>query len=415
MLKLPKLTRKLVILLSLCCLAGSLITLPNQINAQVNQLSKTPHFSWSKEQFQNIDPIVMPDNYPNDLLEKFDQELEARSYAVIDEETHHILAQKEGNIPYPIASMSKVISTYLVFKAIKEGRLSMDEEIQAPEEITSVLSDDPELSSTGLVGGVSYSVKDLLHGVIMKSGNDATSVLMWHIYGSEQEGTQAIIDQLKEWGMRDFAFYTVSGLPNSLVPESWRLPGSDKTNENVMSAQDVALMAQYTVEEFPEILEISQKQQYVFKEGTDYEQIFYTTNKLLPGQEYGREGITGLKSGSTDAAGLNFVATGQENGRKIIAVSMGNMMREDGSFSSPYQEIYTLLDALAQYPDLYKNDQLPSNKHLSLADQEALEASIQGSLDQANPNKANKEKSTNNYTNHRDNAITNFFKKIFPF
>ena len=94
---------------------------------------------------------------------------------------------------------------------------------------------------------------------------------------------------------------------------------------------------------------------------------------------------------------------------------MGNMMREDGSFSSPYQEIYTLLDALAQYPDLYKNDQLPSNKHLSLAEQEALEASIQGSLDQANPNKANKEKSTNNYTNHRDNAITNFFKKIFPF
>ncbi|MGX7107749.1 D-alanyl-D-alanine carboxypeptidase family protein [Hutsoniella sourekii] len=359
--------------------------------------SKTPNLTADSKITQPEEPLTRPEDYPQDLVDWYDQNMDARSYVVVDNETHRILAQREGNTPYPIASMSKVVSIYMVYKAIEEGKLSLDDKITVPSEIVEYISANPNLSNVGLTTDVEYPVKDLIYGVMLASGNDATSALLWHIYGSEEAAVEAIRAQLKEWGITNFQFYTTSGAPNEELPESLWVAGSNADSENIMSAADVALMAQNTVEAYPQLLEVTSSEGYTFMEGTPYEQHLGNPNELLPGRAYGREGVTGLKSGFTDDAGKNFVATSTENGRKVVAVAMGVF----GEGMSSYWEIEILLDKLEEYPELYQNENLPTNLPDPKEEAEAQEEASEES------------ESQEQYENKRDNPVTNFFRKFF--
>lgn len=398
----------------LCLISLLSMIFTGPVVAQVENLSKIPNLDLDINQAKDYTPIVMPDDYPEELTSFFDNSTESRSFVVVDVETNRILAQRGANIPYPIASMTKILTAYLVYKAIDEGKLTLKTEVEAPADLTKVLSENYELSATPLVAGEKYTVNELLHALIMMSGNDAASLLMREIYGSESAATQAMIDQLTTWGFIDFSLYTTSGVPNEYLPEDWRMSGSAASNENVMSAQDLALMAQYIIKEYPEILDISSKDQYEFKKDSPYAQIFYTTNSFLPGKSLERDGITGLKSGSTQKAGDCFVATGKENGREIIAVSMGIFTREDGTISSPYNDLDLILDALKENPDLYKNDKLPTNLLPSLEERQAIEASKEAEAAAANEDGQDESKETT-LENKRDNPITNFIGKLFDF
>lgn len=377
-------------------------------SAQVENITKTPNLSQDIQEVTQYNPVEMPADYPQELLDWYASNIDARSYAVVDVETNKILAQSQGNIPYPIASMSKVMAVYLVYKAIDEGKLSLDTKITIPQEIEDYYSFNPEMSAVGLYAGEEYSVEDLIHGVMFLSGNDATSALLWEIYGTEQAAVQAIREQLTEWGFTDFEFYTVSGIPNMYLPEELWMDGSNETSENKMSAVDVALMSQYVVKEFPHLLEVTSKYEYTFAAGTELEQVFYTSNQLLEGQAYGRPGITGLKSGMTDAAGRNFVSTSTENGREVIAVVMGLFPREDGLDVTTYWETEILLDALLDYPDLYQLEGLPSNMRLTRAEREAELAKLAEEEAQAEMAEEGIE-----LENRRDSPVTNFMRDLF--
>lgn len=234
---------------------------------------------------------------------------------------------------------------------------------------------------------------------MLQSANDATSALMWEIYGSEQAAVQAMQDQLTEWGITNAQIYSTSGAPNSEVPESWWMPGSNEMSENTMSAADMALVAQHTIEEYPQILDITTTREYTYMEGTDEEQILFNPNQLLEGGTYGRSGITGLKSGFTDAAGLNFVATGNQADRDFITVAMGTF----GEGMSSYWEIEILLDGLLDHPEVIDLD-LPTNLKAQEPAEELVEEAAQ------------EDSATEDSTpieNNRDNAITNFMRDIF--
>ncbi|MRI81803.1 serine hydrolase [Aerococcaceae bacterium DSM 109653] len=377
-------------------------------SAQVENITKIPNLSKDIQEITQYEAIEIPENYPQELLDWYASNIDARSYVVVDTETNKILAQQEANVPYPIASMSKVMAMYMVYKAIDEGKLSLDTKITIPQEIEDYFSFNPEMSAVGLYAGEEYSVEDLIHGVMFLSGNDATSALLWEIYGSEQAAVQAIRVQLTDWGFTNFEFYTVSGIPNLYLPEELWIEGSNENSENKMSAADVALMSQYVVETYPALLDITSKYEYVFAEGTENEQVFYTTNLLLDGQAYGREGITGLKSGMTDAAGRNFVSTSTENGRKVIAVVMGLFDREDGLAVTTYWETEILLDALLDYPDLYQLEGLASNKHLTREEREAELAKLSEENAQAELAEQGIE-----LENRRDSPVTNFMRNLF--
>ena len=362
-------------------------------------VSKTPIFNSDNVLLEPSEPIGMPEDYPSELQEWYDNNMDARSYVVIDQETNKILANREGNVPYPIASMTKVLSMYLIYQALDEGTLKLDQEIEIPTEIVEDISSNVELSNVWLVEGIAYPVEDLMYAVMLQSANDATSALMWEIYGSEQAAVQAMQDQLTEWGITNAQIYSTSGAPNSEVPESWWMPGSNEMSENTMSAADMALVAQHTIEEYPQILDITTTREYTYMEGTDEEQILFNPNQLLEGGTYGRSGITGLKSGFTDAAGLNFVATGNQADRDFIAVAMGTF----GEGMSSYWEIEILLDGLLDHPEVVDLD-LPTNLKAQEPAEELVEEAAQ------------KDPTTEDSTpieNNRDNAITNFMRDIF--
>ena len=376
------------------------------------QMSKTPLTGSDAALMEPIVPFEMPENYPEDIVEYFEEYSFPRSYIVIDDETNRVLAQREANTPYPIASMSKVISTYMAYKAIDEGKISMDTKVKIPKAIEEGISSDPDLSNVGLVAGQEYTVKDLIYGIMLQSGNDATSALMWEIYGNEELAVQAIKDQLAEWGITNIQFYQTSGAPNQYLPENMWIPGSTEMSENFMSATDVALMAQHLVHDYPEVLEVTSAPQYTFAEGTEYERILINPNELLPGRQYGRENVTGVKSGFTDAAGRNFVATTTENGRKMTVVVMGLF----DETSDTYWEIATLLEKLNEHPDLYKNEKLPVAKHPSDAELAAIaekEAEEKSKAEETNQTKPKKQDLQERYPNNRDNIITQAFDNLF--
>ena len=362
-------------------------------------VSKTPIFNSDNVLLEPSEPIEMPEDYPSELQEWYDSNMDARSYVMIDQATNKILATREGNVPYPIASMTKVLSMYLIYQALDEGTLKLDQEIEIPTEIVEDISSNVELSNVWLVEGITYPVEDLMYAVMLQSANDATSALMWEIYGSEQAAVQAMQDKLTEWGITNAQIYSTSGAPNSEVPESWWMPGSNEMSENTMSAADMALVAQHTIEDYPQILDITSTREYTYMEGTDEQQILFNPNQLLEGGTYGRSGITGLKSGFTDAAGLNFVATGNQADRDFIAVAMGTF----GEGMSSYWEIEILLDGLLDHPEVIDLD-LPTNLKAQEAAEELVEEAAQ------------EDPTTEDSTpieNNRDNAITNFMRDIF--
>ncbi|MBF6978234.1 serine hydrolase [Aerococcaceae bacterium zg-BR22] len=403
-----KLSQKIMRLSMVALLSSATLFSPLAAHAEV---SKVPNLSGDAPIAAESEPLKMPEDYPQEIVDWFEKNIDSRSYIVIDGETNRVLAHQEGNVPYPIASMSKVAAIYLVYQALKEGRIKLTDNISTPQEIADTMSFNPEMSAMGLHGGVDYTVEELIYGVMLLSGNDATSALMWHLYGSEQEGVKAIRQLLNSWGITNYEFYTTSGIPNKYLPESMWMEGSNESSENQMSAADVALMAQHLVNDFPEVLKVTSAMSYVAKEGTEHEIHMSNPNQLLPdsGSKYAREGITGLKSGMTDAAGKNFVAVGTENGRQIFAVAMGLFDTEEQGWSS-YWEIEILLNKLAEFPDLYKNEALPTNLP---AEPEVPEEETTQSDELDEDTKATLREQGISDENRRDNPITNFMKGIF--
>lgn len=379
------------------------ICFANLYPTTASAVSKTPIFNSQNILLEPSEPFVMPEDYPQELAEWYEANMDARSYVVIDQETNRVLAEREANVPYPIASMTKILSMYLIYKAIDEGTLSIDQEIEIPSEIVQDISSNPNLSNVWLVEDVAYPVEDLMYAVMIQSANDATSALMWEIYGSEQAAVGAMQAQLTEWGITNAKLYSTSGAPNNEVPESWWIPGSTSESENTMAAADVAIMAQHTIEEYPEILEIATTREYAFMEGDPEEaQVLYNTNQLLEGGAYEREGITGLKSGFTDAAGLNFTATGNQNGRNFISVAMGTF----GEGMSSYWETEILLDGLLDHPEVYDIEDLPTNLKAEPTPELLPEMATEEGQDTVVEEEAPVE-------NRRDNAITNFMRDLF--
>lgn len=362
--------------------------------------TKTPDLSKELVTTVEEETFQMPSDFPEDLASL---PLDTRSHIVVDTKSGKVLLANDANTPYPIASMTKVLAMYLIYEALDEGKLTLDQKITPNKEIIDTITQDPELSNVGLQKDVAYPVKDLMHAIMIASANDATSALMWEIYGSEQKAAQAMQKKLDEWGLNGH-IYSVSGAPNENLPESMWLEGSTQDDQNTMSARDVALMAYYTVRDYPQILDITKLSEYTFMKGTDQEEILPSNNRLLEGFDFGRPGITGLKSGYTDQAGKNFVATSTEDGHPIIAVAMGVF----GEELSTYEEIATMLNGIERNPGVYDMD-LPvfwkkTRAELEEEKQKEAEKVIEQEINDGEP-----------VENNRDSGLTNFMRRIFNF
>ncbi len=225
----------------------------------------------------------------------------AAGAVIMDCQTGEIYYQKQMDVPRHAASMTKVMSVYLVFEEIKAGRLSLSTPIKVSAYASSV-SRNPDYSGMeNLKEGSSYPVDTLLRLVMTASCNGSIIALAEHIGGTEANFVNMMNNKAKEWGVS--AHYAdCSGY-------------EDEGNAVTPRAQ--ATIARKIILEHPEILKYSSLKSTQFQGET-----YYSTNKLLIEDKL--QGIDGLKTGTTTAAGYCFTGTASRNGRRIISVVMAS-------------------------------------------------------------------------------------------
>lgn len=223
------------------------------------------------------------------------ESISAPSAVLIDSETGQILFDKDSHSKRPCASITKVMTLLLVFEAIDSGKISMDDQVSASAHAASMGGSDIWLEE-----GEIMSVDDLIKATTVASANDAAVVLAEYISGSEEAFVEQMNKRAKELKMNDTTFKNCNGLDE---------------DGHITSAYDVALMSQELIKH-KEIFNYSTIWMDTLRGG---ETQIVNTNKLL--KTY--DGITGLKTGTTDDAGCCISATAERNGFKPIAVVLG--------------------------------------------------------------------------------------------
>jgi D-alanyl-D-alanine carboxypeptidase (penicillin-binding protein 5/6) len=221
-------------------------------------------------------------------------ETQAKHALILEMETGVVLLDKGADERIPPASMSKIMTAYVVFGMLKEGRAKLTDELPVSERAWRLQGSKMFVPIGGRI-----SIDDLLKGVIIQSGNDACLVLAEGLAGSEEAFVDLMNQKAKEIGLKDSHFANVSGLPD---PDHW------------MTARDLATLAIRTINDFPEYYHYYSEMDYDFnniKQGN--------RNPLL----YKNVGADGLKTGHTEEAGYSLTASVVRDNRHIILVLSG--------------------------------------------------------------------------------------------
>ena len=248
---------------------------------------------------------------------------------------------QDGDTPKGIASITKTVTAYLVLDAIKQKKITWDQEVPISEYAES-LSTVPDLSNVTLVSGQKYTVKDIFEAMIVQSANACAVALAELVAGSEHTFVDQMREQLKKWDITDATVINSSGLSNVYLGDN-RYPGTQENDENMMSAKDVAIVAQHLINDFPEILETSKIQEKTFAPNTTHPSEMKNWNVMLfEGDNY-KEGVDGLKTGTTDLAGACFVGTIEKDGRRVITVIL-NALNQANDTNARFTETSKLMD-----------------------------------------------------------------------
>ncbi|MGF2385692.1 D-alanyl-D-alanine carboxypeptidase family protein [Lentilactobacillus otakiensis] len=245
----------------------------------------------------------------------------AKSAVALDVNTNNNVWTKRANTARPIASLSKLMTLYLVRQKIAQGKGTWS------SKVTTSNAGLKKLGSSSVFGGFkfkhnSYTVRQLyLAGLIESSNNAAIALGQWVAGGSTPAYNKKFIGmmnhQAKTWGLKHSSFVSASGMEqNSLVPYGYSI-GASK-NANYVSASDIAQISRHFIVDYNDILtDASVKSMKV--DG----QTLHNYNNLLPGRKYYQKSLNvdGLKTGYTDPAGYCFVGTGRMSGHdRIITV-----------------------------------------------------------------------------------------------
>lgn len=225
---------------------------------------------------------------------------------LIDMTTDAVLLQKNADTPMPPASMSKLMTVYMVFERLKQGRLSLDDKFSVSRKAWRKGG-----SKMFVMVNTRVTVRDLLRGIIIQSGNDACIVIAEGLAGSEEAFAEEMTKRAKEIGLTNSAFKNATGWP---------------AEGHYMSARDIAVLSAKIIREFPEYYGIFSEKRY------DYGGISQgNRNPLL----YKSSGADGLKTGHTEASGYGLASSAVRNGRRLVLVVNGlTSMRERSSESA---------------------------------------------------------------------------------
>ncbi|WP_416335049.1 D-alanyl-D-alanine carboxypeptidase family protein [Anaerococcus sp. DFU013_CI05] len=210
------------------------------------------------------------------------------SYIIGNEKTGDIYYEKNADESLPMASLSKLMTYLLTKEAIDEGKISPDQEVTVSKEAAKYNS--WEYSALGLEEGETFTVKELLEGLIVASGNDCAYQLAVTVEDSETEFARNMTMKASELGLNSQIYYNASGVE------------TENGQENSSSARDLFLLTKHIIEKYPEILEYGS-----VREITDPRRNINVESTVpLIGEI---PGVDGLKTGTTDQAGACLIST----------------------------------------------------------------------------------------------------------
>ncbi|MFB9150625.1 D-alanyl-D-alanine carboxypeptidase family protein [Roseovarius ramblicola] len=223
----------------------------------------------------------------------------ARGAYVLDVTTGTVLLSKNADTPLPPASMSKLMTLYVAFEAVRDGRLSLDERLPVSKHAMSYGGSTMFLDTTDRV-----RVEDLLQGIIVLSGNDACAVIAEALSpdGTEAGFARYMTQRARALGMTGSVFKNANGWP---------------AEGHVMTMHDLVLLSRHIIEDFPEFYELFGEREFRF-DGRAPSNI-YNRNPLL-GLGIGADG---LKTGHTQAAGYGLVGSAVQGERRVIFAVSG--------------------------------------------------------------------------------------------
>lgn len=226
-------------------------------------------------------------------------EVSAHAYLLVDANSGAVLVESNADEQLPPASLTKLMTAYVLATEIAAGRLSREDQVTVSR---NAWSQNPVFNGSSLMWiepRMPVSIGQLEQGIVISSGNDATVAVAEHIAGSEAAFADLMNKHSAELGMHGSYFVNSHGLPHP---------------QHLMTARDLATLSKAIITRFPEHYKVYSQREYTYN---DIRQ--YNRNKLL-GED---PSVDGLKTGYTREAGYGLVASAERNGMRLISVVMG--------------------------------------------------------------------------------------------
>lgn len=239
----------------------------------------------------------------------------AVSGLLMDADSGKIIFEKDKNKRVAVASMTKMVAQIIVMENIKAKKIKWDDVVTVSKNAA-----DMGGSQIYIAEGEKITVEDLMKGISMASGNDATVAMAEYISGSENKFVELMNKKVKELGLKNTVFKNCTGLDE---------------DGHYSSAYDMAVIARELIVKHPDIFRFSSVYEDYLRENTDNKFWLVNTNKLV--RFY--EGADGLKTGHTDNAGYCLAATAKKNNLRLIAIVLG-----EGNATTRNNETMELLD-----------------------------------------------------------------------
>jgi D-alanyl-D-alanine carboxypeptidase (penicillin-binding protein 5/6) len=218
----------------------------------------------------------------------------SKAFIIQDFNSNRVIAEENADEPVEPASITKLMTAYAVFKELSSGNIALSDMVTVSEKAWRTPG-----SRMFIEVGKQVSVEELLKGMIIQSGNDATVALAEYIAGSEETFAALMNRHAEEIGLQGSHFTNSTGLPDP---------------EHHMTARDIARIAELLIGEYPEYYQWYSQKEFTFNEITQYNR-----NKLL----WRDDSVDGVKTGHTESAGYCLVTSAQKDNMRLITVVLG--------------------------------------------------------------------------------------------
>lgn len=242
---------------------------------------------------------------------------------VIDAASGQILWEDQPDLSWSPASIAKVMTLYLAFEAMEQGKFDLNTTVKANEKYVNI-SQIYALSNNKIVLDVDYPVHDILTMVAVPSSNVATLMLA-NLISDDDEASfiHKMNAKAAELGMTNTTYYNCSGAQVSAFEGLYQPDGIDPHGENKSTARDLAILTYNLLKKYPDILQFTNKPVVTAMENTPYAETFEAYNYSLPGAKYAYDGVDGLKTGSSPTGAFNYIATAKKGDTRLIEVILG--------------------------------------------------------------------------------------------